>query len=311
MTADNTSNKIEFVPFALEDRSLYQRLLSAEGERGCEFSFANLYLWDHQGFAYRHDHVILFSQYDRRSVYLWPVGQGDKKAVVDAIIADAAARGIPCRITGLSEEAKATLEALHPGQFLFHPDEASYDYVYDIHDLADLQGQKYHGKRNHLNRFHEAYPHCRVHHLGKEAVAHAREMAKEWYAMRLRENPDADFLLEEAAIEKALRDYRELEMEGLVLESGGEVLGFTLASRLSEDTFDVHFEKARPDVQGAYAAVNCALTRYLRNKYPEVRFIDREEDMGLEGLRRAKRSYHPHHMIKKYWACLREDGYDH
>ena len=70
MTADNMSNKIEFVPFALEDRSLYQRLLSAEGERGCEFSFANLYLWDHQGFAYRHDHAILFSQYDRRSVYL-------------------------------------------------------------------------------------------------------------------------------------------------------------------------------------------------------------------------------------------------
>jgi hypothetical protein len=116
--------------------------------------------------------------------------------------------------------------------------------------------------------------------------------------------------MEQVALEKALRDYRELEMEGIVLRGGGEILAFTLASRLSEDTFDVHFEKARGDVQGAYPAINCEFARYIREKHPEVRYLDREEDMGLEGLRRAKQSYYPHHMVKKYWACLLEEGYE-
>jgi hypothetical protein len=72
----------------------------------------------------------------------------------------------------------------------------------------------------------------------------------------------------------------------------------------------VHFEKARSDVQGAYAAINRSLACYVREKYPEIKYLNREEDMGLEGLRRAKKSYHPHHRVKKYWAHLLEDGYD-
>ena len=99
-------------------------------------------------------------------------------------------------------------------------------------------------------------------------------------------------------------------MEGLLLRDGERVLALTLGSFLSEDTFDVQFEKARADAQGAYPAINQGFARYLRDKYPHLRYLDREEDMGLEGLRRAKQSYHPHHMAKKCWACLLEDGYD-
>ena len=83
----------------------------------------------------------------------------------------------------------------------------------------------------------------------------------------------------------------------------------TLGSRLSENTLDVHFEKARPDVNGAYAMINREFARYIREKYSEIRFLNREEDMGLEGLRKAKQSYYPHHLVKKGWACLREEYY--
>ena len=79
---------------------------------------------------------------------------------------------------------------------------------------------------------------------------------------------------------------------------------------MSEDTFDIHFEKACSDIQGAYAAVNYEFARYIRNKYPNIRYLDREEDMGIEGLRKAKQSYHPHHMVEKYVACLLEDEND-
>lgn len=83
-----------------------------------------------------------------------------------------------------------------------------------------------------------------------------------------------------------------------------------MGSRLSEDTFDIHFEKAREDVDGAYPAINCEFARHLRLKYPQVRFLDREDDMGLEGLRKAKLSYYPHHLTEKCWAYEKEDIYD-
>jgi len=137
-------NKIDFSHFTLQDKALYEEYLSGDKERGCEFSFANLYLWGRQSFALLHGHVVLFSQFDRRSIYPYPVGNGDKKAVLDAIIADAKERGIACRISGLGESAKKTLEQLYPNQFRFHCDEGSWDYVYDINDLADLGGKKYH-----------------------------------------------------------------------------------------------------------------------------------------------------------------------
>ena len=91
---------------------------------------------------------------------------------------------------------------------------------------------------------------------------------------------------------------------------GGEVVAVTLGSRMTEDTVDVHFEKALSYVDGAYTAINCEFARYIRGKYPEVRFLNREEDMGLEGLRKAKESYLPHHMMEKCWAHLLEEGYD-
>lgn len=310
MKENQDSRKINFAPFALEDKPLYEEYLSLERGRGCEFSFANLYLWGRQSFALLYNSIILFSQFSRRTVYPYPLGGEDKKEVLDAVIADAHERGIPCRITGISDEARELIESLYPNKFRFHSDEGSYDYVYSIDDLAELRGKKYHGKRNHLKRFTDAYPDYTVVPIDGENVRKAEQFAEEWYERRLLENPDSDFHMERAALKRAFRDYGKLELEGLLLISGDDVLGFTVASRLSKDTFDVHFEKARGDIQGAYPAINCEFARYIRNKYPDVLYLDREEDMGLEGLRKAKQSYHPHHMVKKYWACLLEDGYD-
>lgn len=303
-------NKIDFAPITLRDKSLYENYLSNENGRGCEFSFTNLYLWGRQNFAVLNNHIVLFSQFGRRTYYLYPLGNGDKKEVLDAIIADAKAKGILCQITGLDALAKQNIETLYPGKFRFHSDEGMYDYVYSIDDLADLKGKKYHGKRNHLKRFFEAFPNYTVHPIGEDNISKVKQFTEDWYRTRLAENPNNDFHLEKAALEKAFRDHKALGMEGLVLLDGERILAFTLASRLEEDTFDVHFEKARSDIQGAYPAINYEFARYIRNKYPNIRYLDREEDMGLEGLRKAKQSYHPHHMVKKYWACLLEDEYD-
>lgn len=301
---------IDFQPITPADRARYEAHLLGGQERGCEFSFSNLYLWGRQQLAYVQDHAVLFSQFNRRTVYPFPVGAGDKRPVIDAIIADARERGIPCRITGLTGEQMELLQALYPHQFRYHCDRDSFDYVYAIDDLADLAGRKYQKKRNHYNRFRTAFPYYTVEPLGPENLPRVRAMIENWYETRLLESPEMDFHMERAALNRALNHYQELGMEALVLLDGENVLALTMGSPLSAHTLDVHFEKARPDVDGAYTVINCEFARYVRNKLPHIRFLNREEDMGLEGLRKAKESYYPHHMTKKCWACLLEDGYD-
>ena len=307
MSEKRNTDIIEFTPVTPDIKQLYLSFLSGETQRGCEFTFANLCLWGQQNYAVVKDHFLLFSKFSSRTIYPYPLGKGDKKAVLDLIIADAKAKGIPCCISGLGTKAKQTLEELYPGRFTFRYDDGSFDFVYDINDLADLNGKKYHAKRNHLNRFREAYPDYRVEHIDESNLPKVKQMAQEWYASRLEENPDSDFNMEQTALDRAFRSYDSLGFEGLMLINGGDILAFTMASRLSEDTFDVHFEKARPDIQGAYAAINCELARYIRDKYPEVKFLDREEDMGIEGLRKAKQSYYPHHQVEKCFAWLSEE----
>ena len=305
-----TPKKIEFRPISWKDKPLYDRYFSDTKGRGCEFSFPNLYLWGRQNLCELDGHIVLFSHFDRKSVYPYPVGKGDKRAVLDAIIADARARGISCRITGLSAEDKQTVETLYPDRFRFYCDEGSFDYVYDIHDLADLKGKKYHAKRNHIARFWETCPDAVAEPLCADNFDAARAMVEAWYAEKKRDNPKGDYHLEEEAVAKAFRHFTDIGMDGLVLRRGEEVLALTMGNRFYEDTVDVNFEKARTDIQGAYAAINCEFARYLRKKYPTVRYLDREEDMGIEGLRRAKRSYYPHHQVEKYWACIVEECYD-
>ena len=220
--------------------------------------------------------MVFFSQYNRKSVYLFPVGSGDKKPALDAIIEDAKARGIPCRLVGLTQDDCALLERLYPGRLRYHFDRDSFDYVYDINDLADLKGKKFQKKRNHLNRFREQNPDYRLEPLCDENVQAAKELADRWYDLRLQENPHGDYHMERAALKKALEQYRELGMEGLLLYTDAGITAMTMGSRLNADTFDIHFEKALDIADGAYAAINNGFARHLREKYPDLQFLNRE-----------------------------------
>ena len=301
---------IDFQPLTLQNREEYTRCLRYGGERGCEYSFVNLYLWGRQKAAMVHGHLVVFSQFSRRSVYLFPVGQGDKKPVLEAIVADARERGITCRLNGVTQEDYALLEQLYPGQFCSHFDRDAFDYVYDIHDLADLKGRKYQKKRNHLNGFRKNHPEHRLVPITRENTHVVAALAEQWYRLRLEENPHGDYQLEQVALHKALQQQEALGLEGMLLMDGDTALAMTMGSRLSESTFDIHFEKALDIADGAYAAINQGFAAYLREKYPDVRWLNREEDMGLEGLRKAKLSYCPDHMVEKCWARLLEEPYD-
>ncbi len=300
---------IDFQRLTLAQKDEYNRILMSCPERGCEYSFANLYLWGRQQAAFLHGCVAFFSHFRGRSVYPYPIGPGDRKAVIEAILEDARQRGIPCRITGMTNADREELESWFPEKFHLRTDRDGFDYVYAIDDLADLRGRKFQKKRNHFNRFRAEHPNYEVRELNACNIRMALGMVDDWYRIRMKEDPHGDYLLENIAMARAFRDYPGLNMEGILLLDGGKVLAVTMGSRLSKDTFDIHFEKAREDVDGAYTAVNCEFARYLRLKYPDVQYLDREDDLGLEGLRKAKLSYNPHHMIEKHWAYLVEDIY--
>lgn len=297
---------ISFSRLQLAQKAQYEDILFACGSRSCEYSFANLYLWGRQEAAFFPEGIAFFSHFYGKSVYPYPIGTGDRRAVLEAVLEDAKSRGIPCRITSMTQAETQELESWFPGKFLFRPDRDGFDYVYAIDDLADLKGRKFQKKRNHVHKFQASHPDCLSVPLEKENLPQAQEMVAQWFRQRLAEDPHGDYLLEQIALSRAFRHFEALGMEGLMLVENGQVLAVTLASRLSENTMDVHFEKAREDVDGAYAAVNCEFARYLRLKHPELAFLNREDDLGLPGLRQAKLSYQPHHMEEKYCAYLAE-----
>ena len=290
-----------------EDKEVFEKYHIDGRERGCEYTFANLCMWGKQNICEAFGHLVIFSQFEGRYIYPFPLGNKDKKAVLDAIICDAKKKNIPCILSGVYEQEKAVLDELYPGKFRYISNDGTYDYVYDINDLADLGGRKYHSKRNHIMKFKKLYPDYTIENITEDNIEDVKAFVKKWYELRLADSPESDFELEVKAFDVAADNLSALEMEGLLIKVSGNICAVTMGSRMLEDTFDVHFEKALPDVQGAYTIINQEFAKYLRNKYPEVKYLDREEDMGLEGLRKAKLSYKPHHMIVKSWAHLKDD----
>ncbi len=298
---------IDFQKIDPSRREAYNEYLFHCGERGCGYSLANLYLWGRQRVAFLPDALVLFSQFDRVCVYPFPITKGDVRPVLDAIFQDARKRGLQCRLTSLTAQDCATLEELYPGQFWFQPDRNNCDYVYDINALADLSGRKYQRKRNHANRFWQNHPGCRILPLDDSTQEATQKMLGEWFESRPELSATAH--MEQVALRRAFEHRQELGLEGLVLVEDGRVLAMTMGSFLSEDTYDVHFEKAVED--GAYAAINQAFSAHLREKYPQLKYLNREDDLGLPGLRKAKLSYYPHHLVVKFWASLLEDDDEH
>ncbi len=291
-------------------KETYNNILFACPPRGCEYSFSNLYLWGKQETAFLHGCVAFFSHFYGRSVYPYPIGSGDRRAVLEEILQDARQRGIPCRITGMTEADRAELEGWFPGLFWTRASRDNFDYVYSIDDLADLKGRKFQKKRNHANRFRAEHPNYQILPLTACNLAMARHMVNDWYANRMRQDPQGDYLLENIALARAFQNYVPLGIDGILLMEDDQVLAVTLGSQMGADTFDIHFEKAREEIDGAYTVVNQEFARYLRLKYPHIQFLNREDDMGLEGLRKAKLSYNPHHQVEKYTAVLAEDLHD-
>lgn len=292
---------LNFCKILPTDRELmHPHFYQAEGH-GSEYSFANLFFWGDQRVAFVDGTPLILSRFGTWYSYLMPQGIR-REELITLLREDAHERGIPLRLFGLLPEEAAWLQTQYPQEFSYRPVRDSFDYVYDIDRLAELHGKKLQAKRNHCNRFEYAYPDYRVLPLTKELLPRCREFTEQWYEEHTQAHPDAEFTGERIAIDKAFSNFEALHMVGILVETSDGIVAFSMGNRIREDTFDVNFEKALSQVNGAYPIVNREFARWIRTACPEIRFLNREDDMGLEGLRRAKESYSPDILLEKIVA---------
>jgi hypothetical protein len=275
-----------------------------------QYNFANLYLWSRafgQVIAPFGDRLLMRSQYHKKDgCYAYPVGTGDLGSALDALSADAKEYGAGLTLLGVTARQRAKLEEEFPGRFDFEEDRDNWDYIYDINRLADLGGKKLHAKRNHIHRFDDAFPDWLFEPIGPDNLAECIAVGEAWAAEHHGDEEGTDTLHEETvALMEALYQRETLGMEGGLIRAGGEVVAFSLGSFTTAQCFDVHFEKAKKDIQGAYPVINRETARMVRDRHPEVKWINREDDLGLEGLRKAKLSYYPDLMLEKFSAIER------
>jgi hypothetical protein len=287
----------DFKPLDLEDREQITSVFRAHPPVTSELTFTNLYMWrNHYRFRWSMSGEALLVAADPpggQPFALPPVGGDDLTA--------------PFRLLVAHLEGSATLPEIHrvPEQLArryaeplgLHADEdrAQSDYVYRTEALIALRGRKYHGKRNHLSQFGSAYAY-RYETLTAALVEACLELQEEW--CRLRECADNQGLLrEENAIHEALQHFQELHYSGGAIVVDGRVVAFSLGEPLNPDTAVVHVEKANPDFPGSYAVINQEFCRHAWNTYT---YVNREQDLGEEGLRQAKLSYYPDHLVTKF-----------
>ena len=293
---------IPFHPPTLADRPRVCALLEAEGIPLCDYSFPVLFCWQGAyGFqiAELGERLLIRLRSSLGPAYLWPAGEGDPAPALAALTEDAHAQGEPLRLIALGRYHRNWLEAAWPGRFAFEDARDGADYLYSVEKLATLRGKRLQAKRNHLHRFDDACPGWTAAPFGAADLADCLAMDRAWYEeAKVRETPGSLTSLgdEHRALRLALEHWQELELEGVVLRWRGEPIAFSLGAMLTDEVFDVHFERARGDIQGSYAAVNRAFAQQILATRPEVRYLDREDDMGVPGLRKAKLSYQPDYL---------------
>ncbi len=281
----------------LQDRALIEALFESDPPETSELTFTNLFMWrDHYQPCFRiFNGVGLFicRADDGTPFGLPPSGTGDKGSALVQLFQDIETMTTSPRVARVG---RAFVEShMDREQFIAEPDEAQFDYVYLCDDLIQLGGRKLHQKKNHLNQFikHNEFE-TRL--LDIALAAQALELQESWCQMR-QCRLDPSLSGEDRAVYEALTHFEELRYKGLAVIINGRMEAFALGESLNPETVVIHVEKANPDIRGLYAAVN---QRFCLEVWSKYQYINREQDLGVEGLRRAKQSYHPHHKVEKF-----------
>lgn len=286
-----------------EDEDWINRCIAVSGTMASDASFANIYLlrnkYSTKISRYKDFIIRKYSGKGARCGYTFPLGKGDVAKALAEIEKDAKECGERLQFAFVTEEQKEVLENTMPARFCYSSDAGDSDYIYLRSELASLSGKAFHKKKNHFSKFVRTYPDYKYYEIGACNIYDAQKVADAWYYEHLQDE-DASQLAEYKAIKEALDNFEELGLIGGIIYVNDSPCAMTIASKINENTVDVHFEKAVGEyaLNGGYAAIN----KLFSEKLDGVTWLNREEDIGIEGLRKAKLSYRPKIMLKKYSA---------
>ena len=295
-----TNQLIPYKKVTFDDKGWINERLAQSNYMGCEYCFSNIYLWssdldfkiaNHKGF------LLIKAVLDGEPTHYFPAGSGDLRQVIEDLIIDSQLNGETLVFGNITDEHIPQIEKNFPNAFEYSEIRDASDYIYLREKMVTLAGKKLHGKRNHINRFKDN-PDWSFEFITKENITQCYGMSLAWSFKHFGGNThDSDF----CAVQKAFDYFDELDLMGGLIRQNGEVVAFTMGTFLNSNTFVIHIEKAFHEIQGAYPMIN----QQFAMRLPEhIEYINREEDLGEEGLRRSKLSYYPEILLAKSTARL-------
>ncbi len=295
---------IDFKEIELSDKKWADGLIAVANMRGCHQNFTNLFIWSgiyNQRVARVNDYLVIKGGRNGNTQrYYFPAGSGDIKPVILAMKQDAADCGHEFVLSGLSPGNASMLDTLFPGSFEYSEWRNGFDYVYYLDKLVGLPGRKLHAKRNHINYF-KKNNNWKFEPVTLKNLDECRKMNEEWYIVNNYKD-DNGLMAERTVVERCFENFSDLGLEGGMLSSDGRIIAYTMGEILNSDTYVIHVEKAFSDIRGAYQMINREFASMIQEKHSQIVYVNREDDMGNKGLRKAKLSYFPDKMEEKYTA---------
>lgn len=291
---------LEYKLVTIEDKDWVDSIFKECNRRGNEYTFANLFDWSKPmniKIAKFEDNII-FKHFQKSSVYSCPIGNGNLPEAIRMILKESHDNNEKLQLVNMDEFDAKILEEHFPGQFSISEKRSDFDYIYESSDLSQLAGKKYHGKRNHISKFLKLYPDWRYEAIDENNISTAKKMSEVWYNRALI-TKEKSIELERQAVNNAFQYYFQMDLTGGILFVGNDPVAYTFGSPSCSDTIVVHAEKALIEYECAYTMVNCEFAKSVASDY---KYINREDDMGLEGLRIAKLSYRPSFFYKRFIA---------
>ena len=289
---------LELREITLEDKDWIRELLSYSDYRGCEYTFGNNYIW-RNAYNIKIGRFKDFYIVKSNDGFFFPAGRGSVTELIDHLKEYCAANGEELYFSSADAKAVKLLKELYENEIEITADRNFFDYIYRQEDLAFLIGKKYHSKRNFINRFtSRSWQYERI---SEKNIDECKSLNQKWFD----ENDgssDLSKIQEYEAVKCSLDCFFELDFVGGLIRVDGEAKAFTFGEKLNSDTLDVHVEKALSDIAGAYPMIN---REFVRRECNDFIYINREEDLGEENLRKAKESYHPVFMQEKFQIKFR------
>ncbi len=286
---------LEFREINIDDREWVNELLKQSDFMGCEYSFANNMAWRrlyNTKICRYKDFYILMSD-SEETAFLYPAGSGDYADVLGQMREYAESRKKPFKIWNASENQIEYMRKNFSDCFEVIRDDRQYDYIYSAQELIEMSGKKFHGKKNHINAFKKY--NWSFSEITEKDFDECISFCVEDYVKNDRAKT-ASGVSEQFAINTFFTNYRELELMGGLLRVDGKIVAVSIGERLNSDTLVVHIEKADTNYRGSYAAMCNEFAKHFAVGY---KYINREEDLGIQGLRKSKRSYNPLFQLKK------------